>query len=174
MSSSHSLVIDKHSLCLSLRTQTDSLAAHEPNLVSARIYQTRRSYLQVTQSLPSPSICLSLLCLLSPPHLHLLVSTLSLSPLLSPPPPQLLWLDMFPFTVVPLGLSSSSPPFFYPGPSQTNQAWGELDFAYRSYPTPPLTLPSVTRDREEKCRNRLHMKPLSNVMDELHLASANF
>lgn len=66
---SASPAIDKRSLWPSLRAQTDSLSAHEPNLVATRIYQTRRSYLQVTQSLSKPSIHPSLLPRSSPPPL---------------------------------------------------------------------------------------------------------
>lgn len=82
---SASPLIDKHSLWPSLRTWTDSHSAHEPNLVAARIYQTRRSYLQVTQSLSNPSIHPSLLPRLSPspcppPPSHPLSSFLSLVP----------------------------------------------------------------------------------------------
>lgn len=62
----------------SLRAQTDSLSAHEPNLVATGIYQTRRSYLQVTQSLSKPSIHPSLLP--HPPPSHPLPSFLSPGP----------------------------------------------------------------------------------------------
>lgn len=84
MSNFLSLVIDKHCLCLSLRTLTESLSAHEPNLVSAKIYHTQRSYLQVTHSPPHPSICLSFYCMSLSPHLRL-----SLCLFLSTPPPSL-------------------------------------------------------------------------------------
>lgn len=50
-----SLVIDKHSLSL----RTDSLSAHESNLISARVENTQRSYPQATRSVPYASICLS-------------------------------------------------------------------------------------------------------------------
>lgn len=108
---------------------------------------TQRCYLQVTESPCYPSICLSFYI-----------------PLPSSPP----FLPPFPlvsFTVLPTLVFN--PVLSFWRTSQTNQVWGEPDFAYRSYP--PLT-----RDREEKCLHRLHMKPFSNVMDELHFASANF
>lgn len=50
-----SLVIDK----LSLSLRTDSLSAHQSNLVPARVKNTERSYPQATQSAPHASICLS-------------------------------------------------------------------------------------------------------------------
>lgn len=50
-----SLVIDK----LSLSLMTDSLSAHESNLVSARVENTQRSYPRATRSAPYASICLS-------------------------------------------------------------------------------------------------------------------
>lgn len=119
---------------------------------------TQRCYLQVTQSPSHPSICLSFY---ASPHLYL--------SLFVPSPALLFHLYHLLFSqhLSTLPICLPSPILSFQRTSQTNQLQGESDFAYRSYP--PLT-----REREEKCLHHLHMKPLSNVMDELHLASANF
>lgn len=142
----------------SLRAQTDSLSAHEPNLVAARIYQTRRSYLQVTQSLSRPSIHPSLLP--HPPPSHPLPS------FLSPGPCKLIKRGRNPtlhtdgITPPPCTLHPTNTPHPAPHWPQTTTA------AAAARP--------MTRDGGEKCLRGSYMKPFTNVMDGLHLASANF
>lgn len=68
-----SLVIDK----LSLSLTTDSLSAHESNLVSARVENTQRSYPRATRSAPYASICLSFRWLSPPRRLCLICDSIS-------------------------------------------------------------------------------------------------